>query len=801
MRAVFILLIGSIISYLSYSQEIKIINSTTYEPIEHVAIFNQTGTKSILTDENGKASVHDFSESDTLNFQHPSFVRVNYTYKEAVSSGTIHLTRKVIILPEYVISASKYQENQRFVPHMIDVITPKQFTLLTSQTSADILSSTGNVMVQKSQGGGGSPVLRGFEANKILLVIDGVRMNNAIYRSGHLQNSITIDNSILEKTEIIYGPNALMYGSDALGGVIHYITRDPQLASEEEEFITNAEAYLQLASANSSWKTHINFNVASKHFGSLTSITYADYGDIRMGTRRDPFLEDYGKCFYYMERINGMDSIVENDDPNIQRHTGYSQIDFFQKFRYKPSSKVDLIANLQYSTSSDIPRYDMLNDTSDNGDLKYAVWNYGPQNRIFGSLKSVFTSNNFFFNNLTATNSYQNIQESRIDRKYRSNSETTQLEKVNIYTLNIDMIKELSKSHRLIYGFETNFNWIASEAYMRNIVTEEESRALSRYPDDGSSTASYASYLSLKSELSSKFITSIGVRYSYSNLNARYSDFVSDTIPYKSIAIQNSSYTGSLGLIFLPSEDLKTSLLLSTGYRVPNLDDLAKIRAKGDQITFPNPYVDPEYTYNAELGISKTFDGYIQINGNYFVSFLTNVIVRVPYTFENGSDTMFYDGEWLKTFVNDNSNEGIIHGFSLSLISDLNSNISFKGTLNYTYGRDLSQDEPLSHIPPVFGMAYISYEIKKFTNEFYFTYSGWKKIEDMTTTGEDNAEEATKYGFQGWYTINFRTNYQIDQNISIQFALENVMDNFYKTFATAVASPGINFIGTLRIRY
>lgn len=799
MRTVWLIPFHFLISSLSFSQQVQVINIATNEPIEHVAIYNQDGTRSILTNEDGKALLSEFSESDTLNFQHPSFVRSSIPYIEAVSKKIIGLSRRMIILPEYVISASKYQENQRYVSHMVDIITPAQLELTTSQTSADILTSTGNVFVQKSQGGGGSPVLRGFEANKILLVVDGVRMNNAIYRSGHLQNSITLDNSILEKTEIIYGPNALIYGSDALGGVIHYITRDPQLATENETFSTHAEAYMQLASANSSWKTHFDFNVASKKFGSLTSITYSDYGDIRMGSRRDPFLEDYGKCFYYMERINGMDSIVENDDPNIQRYTGYTQIDLLQKFRYKPSAKIDLIANLQYSTSSDIPRYDMLNDTTDDGNLKYALWKYGPQNRIFGSVKSIIASPSLFYDKLTAIGAYQYIEESRINRKYRNNDETTQLEKVNVYTLNIDMIKELWKNHRLIYGLETNFNHVSSEAYTINISTMEKTRALSRYPDDGSNTASYAVYFNLKSRYSQSFITSIGARFSYSQLDAKYSEYVSD-IPYLTLDYKNSSYTGSLGLIYLPSDDVKLNLLLSTGYRVPNLDDLAKIRAKGDQITFPNPYVEPEYTYNADLGLSKTFDGYIQLNGTYFVSFLTNVIVRVPYTFENGSDTMFYNGEYLKAYVNDNSNHGIIHGFSLSMISDLNSSVSFKGTLNYTYGRDLSMDEPLPHIPPVYGRADIRYEIKKFVYEFYFMYSGWKKIEDMSTTGEDNEEEGTKYGFQGWYTFNLRTTYRVKQNISLQFALENVMDNFYKPYATAVAAPGINFIGTLRIK-
>ena len=208
----------------------------------------------------------------------------------------------------------------------------------------------------------------------------------------------------------------------------------------------------------------------------------------------------------------------------------------------------------------------------------------------------------------------------------------------------------------------------------------------------------------------------------------------------------------------------------------------------------------PEYSYNAEFGISKTFDGYIQLNGSYFVSYLTNVIVRVPYEFPDGSDSLYYDGEYLKAFVNDNSDRGLIHGFNINMISDLNSSVSFKGTINYTFGRDLSNDEPLAHIPPVFGRAEIIYEAKKFTHEFAFIYSGWKRIEDMAKTGEDNEEEGTEYGFPGWYTINLKTTLRVSSNIAVQFAAENVTSNFYKPFATAVAAPGLNFIITLHVK-
>ena len=90
--------------------------------------------------------------------------------------------------------------------------------------------------IQKSQLGGGSPIIRGFEANRVLLVVDGVRMNNAIYRSGHLQNALTVDANALEIVEVVFGPSSTIYGSDALGGVVHFYTKKPEFSKNDKTY-------------------------------------------------------------------------------------------------------------------------------------------------------------------------------------------------------------------------------------------------------------------------------------------------------------------------------------------------------------------------------------------------------------------------------------------------------------------------------------------------------------------------------------------------------------------------------------
>ena len=128
-------------------------------------------------------------------------------------------------IPEIIFAEDKNERERLFTPARVEQIRSEDITLYAPSTSADLLQKEGNIMIQMSQSGGGSSIIRGFEANRVLLVIDGVRFNNAIYRSGHLQNSISISPLTLERVDVVFGPSSVKYGSDALGGVVHYHTQ------------------------------------------------------------------------------------------------------------------------------------------------------------------------------------------------------------------------------------------------------------------------------------------------------------------------------------------------------------------------------------------------------------------------------------------------------------------------------------------------------------------------------------------------------------------------------------------------
>lgn len=781
----------------TYGQRLRILSENSNEPIANVAIFNTSRERAAITDSNGYTGTLAFLAGDTLVFQHPSYNTVIYPYSEIKNKQVVRLSKRNILFDEFVISATKSRESKQILPYKVSVIQEKNLVNNPSQTAADILMATGNIAVQKTQAGGGSPILRGFEANKILLVVDGVRMNNAIYRSGHLQNAITIDHAILERTEIIFGPSSLIYGSDALGGVIHYYTKDPDL-SESEKTHFSGGAYTQYSTANAGKVGHIDFNAGGKKFGSLTSVTYKDFENIRIGSNRNLFYGDWGKTLHYVRPGNdGRDSMYVNQKELIQRNTAFQQFDLLQKFKYAQSEFVDWIVNFQYSTSSDIDRLDQLNDYDGDGMLKYAEYYYGPQNRLLASVKNVNRNDNPFFTNATSIFAYQRINEDRISRKFRSIDRLHQLETVNVLSLNIDFLKVWDINKKLNYGYDLIYNHVGSGAYYEHASSGKMRPAQTRYPSGGSNTFSSSLYASYKKIFSDKLVLNGGLRYNFSHLN---SVFNNPDLAFDTTRFSNGALTGSLSLVYHPGPAWQINGILSSGYRNPNVDDYGKVRAKDDYIIIPNPDIKPEYTYNAETGVSRVIEGFLRMDIVGYYTLITNAIVRTDFTL-NGQDSMMYDGDIYRISANYNANLGHIYGASVNVISDFYNNIVLKASINYTRGRNLTDDVPLGHIPPVFGRVSITYDYKKFRFDSYVHYNGWKFADSFSPYGEDNEQEATMFGYPSWWTLNMHTSYRINDYLTAQFAIENILDQFYKPFASGVSAPGRNVILTLRTHF
>ena len=804
------------ISGFTFSQQVKVLDQQTGKVVKNVSVFNDKQTINITTDNNGFADISEFKNSEFVVFSHLSYavLRVRKSVIKA-KNYVLYLTKESEQLDEVVISLFKTEEKSNRIAEQIAVLNARDIQKVSAQTSADLLATIPGIKVQKSQFGGGSPVIRGMESNRVLLVVDGVRMNNAIYRKGHLQSSITVTPNMLDKTEVVFGPSSVVYGSDALGGVIHYYTKTPKLSEENE---VKSQLFSRFSTVNNEITTSVSAEVRRKKWASLTSVSYSDFGDLKAGKNRSHGFEDWGKVFFYSENMNGnyKENPTVNSDPNLQRNTGYNQTDVLQKFFIPLSKNTDLKVNLQYSTSSDIPRFDRLAELK-NDELKFAEWYYGPQQRFLASTQLLINPNKSWVENGVITAAYQNLKESRIQRKFGSLDRSYREEGVAIFSLNGDFSVALTedKKRTFSYGFEFAYNDVTSNSYGKelNIVNgkiagfSNDFLVQSRYPDGGSNYLSSAFYIDYRQDINKKSTLNSGIRFTNTNLNATWLDQTFIQLAETDIQANHSAVTATLGYVYKPNKNWQINSVVSSGFRSPNIDDVGRVREKAGNVTVPNINVTPEFAYNAEIGIQKYFnDKKFRFGANVYYTLLDNYIQRdFVYNSDGSVKQVEFDGELGNAVSNQNKKTAYITGFTANYLGKISDAWKTSGFITYTKGSTYDTNEPMSSIPPLFGQFEVNYKADKLELGAAIRFNAKKDIEDFNITeGIDNhdltpivdanatEDVAIYYGTPSWVTLGLNGRYVVNTNFSLQARLDNLLDQHYIEFASGVASPGRN---------
>jgi len=777
------------------TKEIRAISSNGQQPVPFAVIVNKNSGAQVMTDENGAAIIQRNVALDTLLFRSVGFMDMVIYPGQPVPS-TVRMVEDMVSLEQVeVVSQGILSAETSALANAVQSITrmPTPVVKLeVPQTSAELLWSTGSVLVQQSQQGGGSPILRGFEANRVLLVVDGVRMNNAIYRSGHLQNAITVDPQILERTDVLLGPNSILFGSDAMGGVIHYHTRNPRTGGRGLKTRVSSA----FRSPNQSYSLHGDVEWSGSRFASLTSLSFARYGDLRMGSWRAHENAHWGLDSVYVERTAGGDEIRINEDPSVQRGSGYEQLDALQKFRLRSNRGIwDL--NLQWSTSSNIPRYDVSNEQS-NGTLKWAEWNYGPQNRGLAALRY---SQDFPRWDVAWTSlvSYQTIEESRIKRRLHAEWRDIQTENVGVWNAYSTLSKRFFNSLHITAGLSAGRDGVQSIARSDHMDRDESIGLDTRYPNDGSTMGTLACFANARWPRNQHLWTG-GLRWSRSSLDASFIPGIAYSLPFESVAMQNSALTGGLSNRWHSrSRVWSTTTSFSTGFRHPNVDDMGKVREKGGYVLVPNDSLRPEYLYSMEQALYWDFQNRQVLTATIsgFGSRLNDAIVPQNATLD-GASQFFIDGDSARVQTNVNASYALVGGIRAELNAKLTPKWGIEGALNWTVGDqflrnpETKEEEriPMAHIPPLFGRIATDIEGRWWTLEIYSLFSGAKSAAKFGPFSTDNLDLMLPEGAPRWWTLNAEFSAKLHDTVEARLGVRNALDMHYRVFASGISAAG-----------
>lgn len=801
MKAAFLLILYFCF-FSAFSQELLVVESGGGQSLAGVLIYTKDPGKSSITDSKGMADVSIFENEPELILQLLGYQSKIISWENLLESKfRIELVPSQITLDVAVVAASRWRQNSQDVPGKVRHLADEKLLIRNPANSADWLGSSGEVFIQKSQQGGGSPMIRGFSANRLLYAVDGIRMNTAIFRSGNLQNVISLDPFTLQSTEILFGPGSVMYGSDAIGGVMAFETLRPEFSKNGTE--SRANVISRFASANDEFTLHADASFSTKKWAFLSSVSRFDYNDLRMGAHGP---DEYLRLTYAI-RENGTDVEINNPDPRLQVQSGYEQLNLMQKIRFKVSDETEIEYGFHYSNTSNIPRYDRLIEVR-NGKLRFANWDYGPQFWVMNNIGLNSSRKTSLYDQVKVKLAHQKFEESRMDRRFGTEELFTRAEQVNALSFNADFLKNIRKESFFSYGIEAVSNHVKSSGKVSDIRSGEIEQASARYPE--STWLSMALYGTYHAHFSEKIKLQTGLRLNYTHLKA---DFRNNQaffpLPFSETQNEYNSLTGSVGLIFKPTPSFSVSPVISTGFRSPNVDDLGKIfDSEPGTVLVPNPDLKPEYAYNLELNLNKHFENKLKLDLSGFYTLLDQAMVRRPFKL-NGQTEIPYDGELSNVIALQNAAFAEIFGIQAGFEVALSRSLLWGTRFNWQKGTEELDNEsrsPSRHAAPAFGLTRLSYQYRKWKVEITAQYSAERKFEAMPEEEKGKPaiyaqdENGNPYS-PAWTVINFNSTFQLHQKIQVMAGIENLGDIRYRPYSSGIVASGRNFTFGLRASF
>jgi hemoglobin/transferrin/lactoferrin receptor protein len=782
----------------SDAQFVTVSDHVSLQPVENVVLANADRSISIRTDIRGKANLDKFSETDDLFINHPD-------YKSLITSFTSLREKdfKVVLTPcsfsddEPFQSPGRWEQSSREVPNQVVRIKGGEADFRNPQTCFDLLASGQDVLVSRNQAAGGNVLMMGFGANSVLYTLDGIRINNPGFRAGTLDNLLYFDALALGNTEILMGAASTFYGSDALGGLISLHTKDVHL-SPTYQTLVKINALSRYSTAAKEKTGHVDLNFGRHKFGSLTSVTYSSFDDLLMGTSGP---KEYRRL-KYSERNGDQDEYRNNDDPDLQKYSGYDQLSLMQKLLFKPSDNFEMGYTFIYNTLTDVPRYDQQLLMADDTTPVFADSRYEDPRWVTNILHYRVKGSNAFFDQHSLRASWQNIDELRSGRKFNSVIEHRQEQVVDQYALNVDFLKTLDNINTITYGLEGILCGISSKGVYRNTVTGEEHLAPSLFPAGDNNCTTLSGYFGFTSNFDKNATFQSGIRYSRVILESTMTDTVLYHFPFANkYDINTSSLSGHLGLTYRPGRGWQLNALASSAFRAPNLDEVRKVYDSKTYLIVPNENLTPENAFCFEAGFTKNFSGKAILRVTGFYTYLTNALIQKSYLF-NGMDTVLYNGLVCRVQAVVNAGKASLYGGRAYFTIDIGRHVSLKSSFTWQTGED-NLELPWQYITPFYGGTTMSFQVKKLRLEVYATYCGELGHADMPIwlryKEEAFALDGSGHPYSpAWFTLNFRGAYYLNKYLQVNLGVENIFDERYKVYGSALASPGRSVIAALR---
>ncbi len=657
---------------------------------------------------------------------------------DSIISGDTLMSRD---LAEVVISANRFNSLGINTPEAIRVLNSKPVQEFQLRTSPEALLLTPGVFVQKTNHGGGSPFVRGLTGNQTLLLIDGIRLSNSTMRYGPNQYYNTIDVFSIDRMEILRGSGSVQYGSDALGGTIQAFSHE-LVNSEKPDWGGNVIARISTQGMEQS--VHSGINYSNKTAAFRAGLTFRNFGDL-----------------------------VGGDTTGRQSPSGYGEQDYDFKGKIAISPKTILTMVWQSVHQKEVPQYYKIELEN------YAVNSTDPQKRKLGYVRLNRELDAGALKSVILTASYQHTDEGRESQKNGSDIIRNEFDKVRGFGLSSEAIISNRDSWSGNVGFEMYNDLVNSSRTDTDLVTGTETDLRGLYPD-GSTMSSFALFTVHSFDLP-KWNMTAGARLNSFIINVQDEEL-------GAVKLTPSALVGNLAVMRKLNAESRLFVSFNTGFRAPNIDDLGTLGIVDFRYETPNYDLKPESSFQYQAGYKYSGK---KLKGDLFIyrNELYNLITRVRV----GEETI----EGYPVYQKENSERAYIQGIETAWDFKLNRSLTLNGSLTYTYGQNISKNEPVRRIPPLFGRIATDFRYNNIWLNIEWLAAG---KQDRLAQGDKDDNRIPEGGTPGWNIINFNSGYSW-KFLAIDLSLKNLFNIDYRYHGSGINSYGRSLFLTMAVNF
>jgi hemoglobin/transferrin/lactoferrin receptor protein len=682
-------------------------------------------------------------------------------------------TRALYRLEEIVVTASRTQQRILELPYAIHVIAGSDLQRETiSRTVPEALRDIPGVMVQKTSHGQGSPYLRGFTGYRTLFLVDGIRLNNSVFRDGPNQYWNTLDALAVARMEMVEGPGSVLYGSDAIGGTVNAI----------DEISCSG-------GAGDAWRGKLYYRYASAERANMSRVeTSGSLGD-RVRGKVGLSLKDFG-------------DVIGGRDVGSQPKTGYGQYDG------------DLMVEVTVGPGHWITFAHQLTDLDDAWRTHKTIYGTGWEGTSIGDEKKrtldqkrALTYLQYHASDLgrladkaVVSLSYHRQEEDQYRVKANGRGDR---QGFNVGTVGawLQMENEGFGCH-CVYGLEYYRDNVDSYLTSFDADGNTVSVEIQGPVADDATYDIMGVFLEGKVPVTGRLDATLGIRYSYAAVDAQQ---VKDPVTGSRISVEDSwdAFVGN-GRLALPigsERRWRVFAGVSQGFRAPNLSDLTRFdTARSNEIETPAPDLAPEHFIAYEAGL-KGSSSNSTIMVAYFYTVMHDLIIRTPTGRVIGDDI---------EVTKRNASSGYVQGLEVEASLVVAPGVEASGGLAWLDGvgdtyptseADLVR-EPIDRLAPTTGvMSILCGDPGAGAAWLGASCRIAAAQQRLSTRDKADTQRIPPGGTPGYTVFGIRGGFRVGRHMILSLALDNITNEDYRIHGSGVNEPGRNFVSALEFLF